>query len=127
MGHTKLELDVYSCAVCGWIGIHPRVVKVKELASDEMGQVHNGSRGGQMRQRFECPNCRTPIKPSSPVDLIEVATIEARKKKENLSSTVALTNSDGEKDDLVDPGAQANLQDQENVHDADLQNADPQG
>ena len=95
MGHAKLTIDVYSCAVCGWVGTRPRAVKVKELASDEMGQVRNGSRGGQIRYRFECPNCRTPIKPSSPVDLIEVATIEARKKKENQSSSEPSINDQG--------------------------------
>ena len=103
MGHAKFEIDVYSCAACGWVGTQPRKVKVKELAHDEMGRVCNGSRGGQLRYRFECPNCRTPIKPSSPVDLIEVATIEARKKKENLSSPEAPTDGNDGRSDPVDP------------------------
>ena len=80
MGHTKLELDVYSCDGCGWVGTQPRMVKVKELAHNEMGQVRNGSRGGQLWHRFECPLCHTPIKPSNPVSLLQVATVDERKK-----------------------------------------------
>ena len=76
MGHTKLEIDVYSCDACGWVGTEPRTVKVKELSPNEMGQVRNGSRGGQLWHRFECPLCHTPIKPSSPVSLLQVATIK---------------------------------------------------
>jgi len=87
MGHTKLEIDVYSCAACGWVGTQLRMVKVEELAHDEMGQVRNGSRGGQLRYRFDCPNCRIPIKPSSPVNLIEVKTVETRKKRKTEDET----------------------------------------
>jgi rubredoxin len=80
MGHTKLEIDVYSCDSCGWVGTQPRKVKVQALLANEMGQVRNGSRGGQLWHRFECPLCHTPIKPSSPVDLLQVAAIEERKR-----------------------------------------------
>jgi len=80
MGHTKLEIDVYSCRECGWVGTEPRVVKAQELMPNEMGSVRNGSRGGQLWHRFECPLCYAPITPSHPVDLVQVAAVDERKK-----------------------------------------------
>ncbi len=79
MGHSKLEIDVYSCEACGWVGTEPRKVKVAELAANEMGQVRNGSRGGQVWERFDCPLCHTSIKASRPVSLLQVATVKGQK------------------------------------------------
>jgi len=84
MGHQKLEIDIYSCHECGWIGIDPRDVKVKDLQPDEMGRIKTGSRGGRVVHRLECPVCRKPIRASFPIELQQMNTVDPRKKRLDL-------------------------------------------
>jgi len=86
MGHQKLEIDIYSCNECGWIGIDPRDVKVKDLQPDEMGRIQTGSRGGRVVHRLECPVCRKPIRASFPIELQQMNTVDPRKKRLELST-----------------------------------------
>jgi len=88
MGHRRIvtEVDVYSCEHCGWVGSDPNTKKVQSLEPQEMGRLALGSRAGRAYLRYDCPLCKTPIRPSPPIELLRVASIDELANNSNGSS-----------------------------------------
>ncbi len=78
MGYRRIttEVDVYSCEHCGWVGPDPNAKKVPKLEEGQMGRLALGSREGRAYLRYDCPLCKAPIRPSPPVELLRVASVD---------------------------------------------------